>query len=96
MRSFASELDFWHFDNNLMIFKDGSLGAGFKLAGFDLTCATEEAINQLSRGLENLLVSAAEGVRLQLFYQLTAKVEALIKQHQQLSCSVSGELQAAS
>ena len=33
MRSFAGELDFWHFDANLMVFKDGSLGAGFKLAG---------------------------------------------------------------
>ena len=90
MRSFASELDFWHFDGNLMVFKDGSLGAGFELAGFDMTCATEEAINQLSRGLENLLISAAEGVRLQLFYQLTANIEELIAQHQQLSASTSG------
>ena len=90
MRSFASELDFWHFDGNLMVFKDGSLGAGFQLAGFDMTCATEEAINQLSRGLENLLISAAEGVRLQLFYQLTANIEELIAQHQQLSASTSG------
>ena len=90
MRSFASELDFWHFDGNLMVFKDGSLGAGFQLAGFDMTCATEEAINQLSRGLENLLISAAEGVRLQLFYQLTANIEELIAQHQQLSASASG------
>ena len=90
MRSFASELDFWHFDGNLMVFKDGSLGAGFQLAGFDMTCATEEAINQLSRGLENLLISAAEGVHLQLFYQLTPNVTELIDKHQQLSSSVSG------
>ena len=90
MRSFASELDFWHFDEDLMVFKDGSLGAGFELAGFDLTCATEEAINQLSRGLENLLISAGEGVRLQLFYQLTPDVSQLIEQHQQLSCGMGG------
>ena len=93
MRSFASELDFWHFDGNLMVFKDGSLGAGFELAGFDMTCATEEAINQLSRGLENLLISTAEGVRLQLFYQLTPNVEELINQHQQLSRSMGGNYQ---
>ena len=90
MRSFASELDFWHFDGNLMVFKDGSLGAGFQLAGFDMTCATEEAINQLNRGLENMLISAAEGVHLQLFYQLTPNVTELIDKHQQLSSSVSG------
>ena len=90
MRSFASELDFWHFDGNLMVFKDGSLGAGFQLAGFDMTCATEEAINQLSRGLENLLVSCDEGVRLQIFYQLTPNVNELIERHQQLSGSSNG------
>ena len=90
MRSFASELDFWHFDEDLMVFKDGSLGAGFQLAGFDMTCATEEAINQLSRGLENLLISAGESVRLQLFYQLTPDVSQLIEQHQYLSYSMGG------
>ena len=90
MRSFASELDFWHFDEDLMVFKDGSLGAGFQLAGFDLTCATEQAINQLSRGLENLLISAGEGAKLQLFYQLTPDVSQLIEQHQRLSCGMGG------
>ena len=90
MRSFAGELDLWHFDEDFMVFKDGSLSAGFELAGFDMTCATEEAINQLNRGLENLLISAAEGVRLQLFYQLTPNVTELIDKHQQLSSSVSG------
>ena len=90
MRSLAAELDFWHFDDDLMIFKDGSLGAGFELVGFDMTCATEEAINQLIRGLENLLISAAEGVRLQIFYQLTPNVNELIERHQQLSGSSNG------
>lgn len=90
MHSLTAELDFWHFDDDLMVFKDGSLGAGFQLAGFDLTCATEEAINQLSRGLENLLCSAGEGMRLQLFYQLTVNVEELIEQHRQLSSGLSG------
>ncbi len=90
MRSLAAELDFWHFDGDLMVFKDGSLGAGFKLAGFDMTCATEQAINQMSRGLENLLISADEGTRLQLFYQLTPDVSQLIEQHQQLPGSMGG------
>lgn len=90
MDNLAAELECWHFDAELMVFKDGSLGAGFQLAGFDLTCATEEAINQLSRGLENLLVSVAEGMRLQVFYRLTADVETLIAQHQQLSSGMGG------
>ena len=90
MHSLAAELDFWHFDQDLMVFKDGSLGAGFKLAGFDMTCATEQAINQMSRGLENLLISADEGTRLQLFYQLTPDVNQLIEQHRRLSSGIGG------
>ena len=90
MPNLANELEFWHFDQDLMVFKDGSLGAGFKLAGFDLTCATEQAINQLSRGLENLLISCDEGMRLQLFYQLNPDVSQLIEQHRKLSSGVSG------
>ena len=93
MNNLATQLDCWHFDDDLLVFKDGSLGAGFRLAGFDLTCATAEAINQLSQGLENLLVSAAEGVRLQVFYRLTSDVEALIAQHQQLSSNIGGNYQ---
>ncbi len=93
MRSLASELEFWHFDEDLMVFKDGSLGAGFKLAGFDITCATEQAINQMNRGLENLLISADEGMRLQVFYKLTPNVTDLIDQHQKLSGSVTGNYQ---
>ena len=93
MHSLAAELNFWHFDGNLMVFKDGSLGAGFQLAGFDMTCATEEAINQLNRGLENLLVACDEGLRLQIFYKLSPCVEELIKQHQQLSCGIDGNYQ---
>ena len=90
MHSLANELDFWHFDDDLMVFKDGSLGAGFKLGGFDITCATEAAINQMTRSLENLLISAEEGVQLQIFYQLTPNVTELIDQHQKLSSSITG------
>ena len=90
MCSLASELDFWHFDEDLMVFKDGSLGAGFKLGGFDTTCATETAINQMTRSLENLLISSEEGMRLQIFYQLTPNVADLIDKHQRLSSSITG------
>lgn len=93
MDNLAMQLDCWHFDDDLLVFKDGSLGAAFQLKGFDLTCATAEAINQLSQGLENLLVSATEGLRLQVFYRLTSDIEDLINQHQRLSCNINGSYQ---
>ncbi|MDE3270105.1 MAG: TraC family protein, partial [Pseudomonadota bacterium] len=90
MPSLASELEFWHFDKDLMIFKDGSLGAGFEIQGFDMTCATEEMINHMSKGLENLLVSCSEGVRLQVFYKLSPNVDELIDKHERLSSEAGG------
>jgi conjugal transfer ATP-binding protein TraC len=90
MSSLSDELGFWHFDEDLMVFSDGSLGAGFKLSGFDITCASETAINQLSQNLENLLVSCDEGVRLQVFYKLSSNIENLIKSHEDLSNKIDG------
>ena len=46
-------LPFWHFDNDLMAFNDGSLGAGFKLNGMDINCASNEAINIFCKKVEN-------------------------------------------
>lgn len=91
--SLAEELGLWHFDDNLMVFSDGSLGAGFKLSGFDLTCANESAINQLTQNLENLLVSGEEGLKLQFFYKLSPVVEDLIQSHDNLSKEIDGPYQ---
>ena len=90
MSSLSDELGFWHFDDDLMVFSDGSMGAGFKLSGFDITCASEAAINQLSQNLENLLISCDEGVHLQIFYKLSSNVEGLINRHKDLSKEIDG------
>jgi conjugal transfer ATP-binding protein TraC len=90
MSSLSDELGFWHFDEDLMVFSDESLGAGFKLSGFDITCASETAINQLSQNLENLLISCDEGVRLQVFYKLSSNIENLIQNHEDLSNKIDG------
>ncbi len=85
MNSLSDELGLWHFDEDLMVFSDGSLGKGFSLGGFDMTCATEFQINQMSQGLENLLVSCEEGLKLQVFYKLSRRVDDLIEGHRDLS-----------
>ena len=64
-KSLGQRLPFWHLDDDLVVFNDGSLGAGFRLGGYDISCANADEINQFSRNLEHLLVSAPEGVRLQ-------------------------------
>lgn len=83
--SLADKIPFWHFDQELMVYADGSLGGGFKLSGFDISCLQAEDINAFSRNLENLLISADEGLRLQLFYRVSPKVSALLKEHKSIS-----------
>ncbi len=81
----ADRIPFWHFDQGLMVYSDGSLGGGFKLSGLDIGCLPEEEINTFVRQIENLLISAEEGLRLQLFYRVTPKVGELLKEHEDIS-----------
>lgn len=84
-KSLGERLPFWHLDDDLVVFNDGSLGAGFRLGGYDISCANADEINQFSRNLEHLLISAPEGVRLQLFYRLTPTVEPILREHERVS-----------
>lgn len=81
----ADKIPFWHFDQGMMVYSDGSLGGGFKLSGLDIDCLPVEDINNFTRQIENILISAEEGLRLQLFYRLTPKVSKLLKEHEAIS-----------
>ena len=84
-KSLGERLPFWHLDEDLTVFNDGSLGAGFRLGGYDISCASGEEINQFSRNVENLLVSCPEGIRLQVFYRLSPNVEDVLEKHEAVS-----------
>lgn len=84
-KSLGERLPFWHLDEDFVVFNDGSLGAGFRLGGYDISCASGYEINQFNRNLEHLLIAAPEGIRLQLFYRLTPNVEATLRDHERVS-----------
>ncbi len=83
----SKELPFWHFDvsDDLMVFKDGSLGAGFKLIGLDISCKDTDEINAINKKLENFLCSVEEGLKFQVFFRLTSNVKKLIDKHEEIS-----------
>lgn len=81
MTNLASELPYWHFDNDFMVFNDGSLGVGFRLSGFDLSCTTDEEINQFAKSTENLFLTCNDGLRLQLLYKLSPNVSSHLEAH---------------
>ena len=66
--SLADSMPLWHFDRELLVYSDGSLGVGFQIQGRDIVATTTESLNGFSQALENLLNTAPEGLRLQVFY----------------------------
>lgn len=78
-------MPFFRFDDHLMVYLDGSLGAGFRLGGFDSSCASPEAINAFCQQIESFLGGLNEGLRIQVFYRLTNNAYDVVKQHQAVS-----------
>ena len=78
-------LKIWHIDGQYLVFSDGSIGSGFKLSGFDISCKSPDEINQFVGGFENLLVTLPENYSLQFFYKLSPNVSELIEKHKEVS-----------
>jgi conjugal transfer ATP-binding protein TraC len=76
-------LPLWHFEDDVLVFDDGSLGAGFKLKGIDISTATNDVINNITLNLSNLLNSIDEGYRVQVFYKITPDISKIIKEHEE-------------
>lgn len=84
-QSLKDRLPYWHFDNDIMVFEDGSLGFGYKLEGFDINCTTSEKINQLSTNLEHLMTGIEEGLSIQFFYKVSSDYQEKINEHENIS-----------
>lgn len=89
-KSLVDKLPLWHFDENTMVFKDGSLGAGFEVTGKDIGASTSNDINSFTRELENLLKSITEGFKIQIFHDVSKDVEKTILQHESFSKNNKG------
>jgi type-IV secretion system protein TraC len=83
--SLKDKMSYWHFDRDIMVFEDGSLGKGYKLEGYDINCTDSEKINQLSLSLEHLLTGIEEGLSLQFFYKVSSNYQSEIKEHEYVS-----------
>lgn len=77
----GDQLPMWHFENNYLIFNDGSIGSGFTLSGLDISTATNDVINEVCQNLANLLNSVDEKMRVQFFYRVTPDVSKIIDTH---------------
>ncbi len=85
MQTIDKKLPFFSFNVHTMVYQDGSLGAGFKLRGVDISTAAPEAINSVCQRLEGFLVGLPENLKIQVFYRLTDFAEDTLHKHAAVS-----------
>ena len=69
----------------MAVFSDGSLGSGFKLTGFDISCASPDEINEFNTKLESFLVGLPTSTKVQIFYRLENSARGIIQEHKENS-----------
>ncbi|MDH4468768.1 MAG: ATP-binding protein [Bacteriovoracaceae bacterium] len=79
----GDQLPLWHFEDDTLVFQDGSLGAGFSLQGLDISTTTNEVINGICSSISNLINSLEEGLRIQVFYKVSSDVSKIIHKHKE-------------
>ncbi len=79
------KLPFFCFDEDLMVYLDGSLGIGLRVSGNDISCASPDAINAFCFKSENFLVGLPEDLRVQVFYRLNNASLGLLEDHSEVS-----------
>ncbi len=89
--SLSAQLPYWHFDENTLVLADGSLGVGILLGGADISCKTDDEINQINLALDNLYLTLPEGYRVQLDFQ-TSSEEVHFAEHECLQSEDSESL----
>ena len=80
----SDKLPLWHFENDHLIFSDGSMAAGFRLSGVD-NQSSKERVNRFNKSLTEALASLPEGLSLQFFYQLNQNVGSTLEAHKKIS-----------
>jgi conjugal transfer ATP-binding protein TraC len=85
MTTIANKIPFFSFDGDEVVYRDGSLGAAWKLKGVDIAVAAPETINMLCQKLEGLLVGLPENIKVQIFYRLTGRAEDILEDHAAVS-----------
>ena len=60
----SNRLQIWGFEDEITVFKDFSLGAGFKISTLDISCQTDESINVIKESLRQFLNGLPTGLSL--------------------------------
>ncbi len=68
----TEKLQIWGFEDNLLIFRDGSLGAALKLSPLDITCFDNSVVNSISHRLCDFLNGLPQGLNFQFMQEIVS------------------------
>ena len=78
----ASRLELWGFEEGLMVFKDRSLGAAFRLKAIDVSVATAHAANEIRAALKIFLNGLPAGMSIQFVQEVVSGNRRVIDAHE--------------
>lgn len=82
--SLADRLEIWGFENDFVIFSDGSFGFGARLSTVDASCWDNDQVDAFAEKLANFLNSLPENLDVQLVQEIKPENYALLKKNESL------------
>lgn len=91
----ADQLQVWGFENDAVIFSDGSLGFGLIAKPLDVQCLSDDDINSLSVKASHFLNGLPSGIDIQFVQDVTTGVKATLNSFESLSVECKSEVSTA-
>jgi conjugal transfer ATP-binding protein TraC len=88
----SDQLQIWGFEEDMILFSDGSLGFGLEVTPIDITCWSEERVNRLSERLSQFLNGLPSGISLQFVQDIGRGNTETLELHGTLATSNQSEV----
>src|SRR5690606_931646 len=82
--SCAEALQIWGLDGDIVVFKDGSLGTGFRLQPVDPATWTDSECNAFSEKLRTFVCGLPEGLRCQFVLRVEKATDSRVREFERL------------
>lgn len=86
----ADQLQIWGFEDDFILFTDGSVGFSLAATPLDVSCRTDEAVNTLKDRLAQLLNGLPAGIDLQFIQDIESGNEERLRAHRALTVASAG------
>lgn len=88
----SDEIRVWGFENNFIVFDDGSLGFGLNLRPLDVSCTADDDKNSLSTSVTQFLNGLPSGIDIQLVCDLRSGNEMTLREFRRMADGSTNEM----